>query len=136
MFYRKTLAGEWATDTMNGRLKSLDGNRYAQVLSNKGYFARLYPMDKKSEAGEALKTFCKEFGVPEKLTFDGSKEQTKKGTVFMKQIRKHQIDYHISEPERHNENPAEGVIRKVRRKWYRVMVQKRVPQRLWNYGMK
>ena len=34
MFYRKKLAGEWATDTMDGRLKSLD----AQVFSNKGYF--------------------------------------------------------------------------------------------------
>ena len=73
-------------------------------------------MDNKGEAGEALKTFCKEFGVPEKLTFDGSKEQTKKGTGFMKQIRKHQIDYHISEPGRHNENPAKGVIHDLRRK--------------------
>ena len=39
MFYRKTLAGEWSTDTMDGRIKSLDGNRHAQVFANKGYFS-------------------------------------------------------------------------------------------------
>ena len=31
-----------------------------------------------------LKLFCKEFGVPEKLTFDGYKEQACKLATFMK----------------------------------------------------
>ena len=91
-------------------------------------------MDKKSDAGRALRLFCEEFGVPEKLTFDGSKEQCGKGTEFMKQIHQHGIDYHISEPERHNENPVEGVIRELQKRWHRVMVRKRVPIKLWNYG--
>ena len=57
---------------MNGRILSLDGNQYAQVISkNHGYFAKIYPMDAKGKAGEALRTFCHEFGVPEHLTFDG-----------------------------------------------------------------
>ena len=30
-------------------------------------------MDSKSKAGDTLKRFCQEFGVPEKITFDGSK---------------------------------------------------------------
>jgi hypothetical protein len=50
--------------------------------------------------------FCHEFGVPDKLTFDGSKEQTKKGTKFMQQVHENDVDYHIIEPERHNQNPA------------------------------
>ena len=75
-------------------------------------------MDSKKKAGDALRFFCQEFGVPERLTFDGSKEQTKKGTEFIKQIRKHNIDYHISEPGMHNENPVEGCIRELHRKWY------------------
>jgi len=87
MFERKTLQGQWSTDTMDGRCKSLDGNRYAQVFANKSYFSRIYPMDSKKKAGNALRLFRQEFGVPEKLTFDGSKEQTKKGTEFMKQIK-------------------------------------------------
>ena len=93
-------------------------------------------MDSKSKAGDALKIFCQEFGVPERLTFDGSKEQTCKGTEFMSQVRKHGIDFHISEPDLHNQNPAEGCIREIRRKWYRVMIQKQVPEPFWDYGMR
>ena len=136
MFERKTLRGQWSTDTMDGRCKSLDGNRYAQVFANKSYFSRIYPMDSKSKAGDALRLFCQEFGVPEKLTFDGSREQTGKGTQFMKQVRRHDIDYHISEPDMHNQNPVEGVIRELRRKWYRIMIRKRVPKELWDYGLR
>ena len=64
MFYRKQLSGHWSTDTLDGRIKSLEGNRYAQVFSNKGYFSKLYPMDKKSEAGNALRLICRELGIP------------------------------------------------------------------------
>lgn len=134
MFHQKRLDGMWACDTMDGRITSVDGNRYGQVFANKAYFAALYPMDKKGKAGEALKTFCQEFGVPEDLIFDGSKEQTGKGTEFMRQIRKNDINYHVTEPERHNQNPAEGTIREIRRKWFRTMVRKRVPKVLWDYG--
>ena len=134
VFKRKTLQGQWSSDTMEGRCKSLDGNKYAQVFANKAYFAKLYPMDSKSKAGDALNLFCQEFGVPEKLIFDGSKEQTSKGTTFMREIKKQGIDYHISEPDHHNQNPVEGVIREIRRKWYRTMVRKRVPRQLWDYG--
>ena len=80
VFHRKTLKGVWSCDTMDGRVKSLDGNRYAQVFTNQSYFAKIYPMDTKRKAGDALKIFCQEFGIPEKLVFDGSKEQTQKGT--------------------------------------------------------
>ena len=73
-------------------------------------------MDSKSKAGDILRLFYQEFGVPEKITFDGSKEQTEKNTTFMKQIRSHNIDYHISEADLHNQNPVEGVIRELRRK--------------------
>jgi hypothetical protein len=36
----------------------------------------------------------------------------------MKQIRTHDIDYHVTEPDLYNQNPVEGVIREIRRKWY------------------
>ena len=54
----------------------------------------------------------------------------------MKQIRRHNIDFHISEPDMHNQNPVEGVIRELRRKWYRIMIQQRVPEQLWDYGLR
>ena len=102
MFTRKTLAGQWSTDTMDGRVISLSGNRYAQVFSNRSYFSKIYPIEKKNEAGNALKTFCREFGVPENLVSDGSKEQTGKGTKFIKQVHKHGINHHIAASEQHN----------------------------------
>ena len=68
------------------------------------------------------------------FTFDGSKEQNGKNTQFMKQIRRHDIDYHVSEADMHNQNPVEGCIREIRRKWYREMIRKRVPQEFWDYG--
>ena len=89
-------------------------------------------MDSKGKACEALRIFCQEFGVPDKLTFDGSQEQNGKRTEFMHQIRRNDIDYRVIEPERHNENPAEGVIREVRRKRYRTMIRKRVPKKFWD----
>ena len=106
------------------------------MFANKSYFAAIYPMDSKGKAGESLRIFCQEFGVPDKLTFDGSLEKNGKRTKFMYQIRKKDIYYHVIDPELHNDNPSEGVIREVRRKWYRTMTWKRVPKKFWDYGMR
>ena len=59
-------------------------------------------MDPKKKAGDSLRLFCQEFGVPERLNFSGFKEQSQPGTEFMKQIRTHRIGYHISEADLHN----------------------------------
>ena len=67
------MRGEWFTDTLDGHVTSKDGNRYGQVFANRVYFATIYPMDTKGKAGDALRTFFLEFGVPEKLTCDGQK---------------------------------------------------------------
>ncbi len=136
MFERKRLGGKWASDTMDGRVKSLDGNQYAQVFTNGGFFAEVYPMASKKDAGIALRTFIMDLGVPEHLTVDGSKEQTGKQTEFVKQCRKHDITLIRTEPERSNQNPAEGVIREIRKRWFRTMIRKRVPRRLWDYGLR
>ena len=100
MFRRKTLDGQWSTDILDGRCLSLDGNKYAQVFANEKYFSKIYPIDSKSKAGDVLKVFCREFGVPYNLTFDGPREQTGKNTTFMKEIKKHDINYHVSEADR------------------------------------
>ena len=135
IFEKPLLRGDFYTDTMDGRCKSTSGNRYAQVFANKDFFAMAYPLAVKSAAGDALRQFINEFGRPERLTFDGSQEQCGRKTEFMKNVRKYSIDFHITEPYRPNHNFAEGVIREVRKKWFRIMVRKNVPQRLWDYGL-
>ena len=135
IYEKPLLRGDYYTDTMDGRCKSLDGNRYAQIMANKDFFAVAYPMSKKSEAGESLRRFIHDYGRPERLTFDGSQEQCGRKTDFMRNVNKYSIDWHVTEPQRSNHNFAEGVIREVRKKWFRVMVRKSVPQRLWDYGL-
>ena len=66
------------TDTffVTSKGKSQRGNTCAQLfVSDKGYVA-IYPMKSKSEFLNALKQFCKEVGVPERLICDPSGEQT------------------------------------------------------------
>jgi Reverse transcriptase (RNA-dependent DNA polymerase) len=135
--YRKPLLhGRFYCDTLFGRHKSLNGNTCAQVFANKSFFVVAYPMDTKAKAGAALREFISEFGVPELLTFDGSREQMGKNTEFMKTVKRHDIDYHISEPYQPNQNAAEGVIREARKRWFRTMRQKAVPRRLWDFGFR
>jgi hypothetical protein len=136
VFETPLLRGQFYCATMDGRCKSLDGNRYSQVFASKDFFAVVYPMETKSMAGDALRQFIHDYGRPERLTFDSSREQCGKKTEFMKSVRKYSIKYHVTEPKQPNHNFAEGVIREVRKKWYRIMVRKKVPQRLWDYGLR
>jgi hypothetical protein len=53
----------------------------------------------------------------------------------LKNICKYAINYHITKPNRPNHSFAEGVIREVRKKWFRIMVRRKVPQRLWDDGL-
>ena len=59
---------------------------------------------------------------------DSAGQQTGKRSTFMEQVRKHHIDYHVTEPERYNQLRVEGVIREIRKKWFRVMTEKYVPK--------
>jgi hypothetical protein len=132
----KRLDGKWASDAMDGRVKSLDGNRHGQAFSNGTFFAEMHPMASKKDAGQALKKFEMDLGVPDELTVDGSKEQNGPGTEFMKRCRRNDVTVHATKPDQSNQNPAEGVIREVRKKWFRKMMRKQVPRRLWDCGVR
>ena len=136
MFNQRKLRGQkFYTDTLFGKTKSLTNNTCVQIFANESYFVKAYPMEKKSGAGLALRQFIRDYGVPERLTSDGASEQTGPKTEFMKQVRKHGIEHHVSEPQRPQENRAESVIREVKKRWYRQMTKRRVPARLWDYGI-
>jgi hypothetical protein len=79
---------------MDGCVKSLDGNQYAQIFSDGGFFAELYHMARKADAGLALKTFIMKFGFPNNLTIDESKKQNSKGTTFCEKLQKKQHPSH------------------------------------------
>ena len=61
-------------------------------------------------AGQALRQFIRDFGVPEQLTSDGASEQTGPKTEFMQNVRKYEIEHHVSESQQQQQNQAELVI--------------------------
>ena len=111
-------------------MNSIHGNQYAQVFGSKEFFCEVYPMGAKSDAGCMLDKFIRTYGAPKLLIFGGSKEQCGKDSRFQQIIRKYEISYHITEPERPNQKPAESVIRELKRKWFCVMYKTNCPDRL------
>ena len=115
ILYRPRLQGKWFADT-DFDVKSKDGITCDQIFVNKSYFAAFYPMDSKGTANDALRVFCKEFGVPDTLRHDGAKEMCMKGTEFKRQVQRNAIAIQASKDILHNQSLAEGVVREVRRK--------------------
>ena len=58
VFIRKAFRGYWSTDTINSRCYSLEGNRHVKLFATKALFSRIYPVDSKKKAGDALRLFC------------------------------------------------------------------------------
>jgi hypothetical protein len=135
MFAPNRLEGTFATDTMDLRCKSIHGERYCQGFANKEFFAAAYPIEKKGDAHEPLDHFVRDYEAMDWLISDGGAEQVGKHTQFQAKLRKYNIKSKRSERERPNQNPAEGVIREIRKKWYRQIFRTNCPHRLWNYGI-
>ena len=133
----KKLDGKFSTDTIWADVKSVNQHKYAQVYTHKCGFSVVYPIDNMTgdAIGQTLIDFIHDFGIPAFLTFDGHKSQVNSGSLFMRTIRKHHIKFHVSEPRKPEQNPAEGGIRELKRRWYHIMVKKSVPRRLWDYGI-
>ena len=61
--------------------------------------------------------------------------QKGQGTDFMKTIKKHHINWHISQPYWPTKNPAEGAIWEVKRSYYRLNAKYGIHGRLWDFLM-
>jgi hypothetical protein len=132
VFSVNQLHGKFATDTAYGKVKSLRSNIGAQLFTHKCGFKASYPLQKINgdSVGNTLTQFINEYGVPERLTFDGASVQTGPKTQFMDAVRKYKIRHHVSAPRRPNIYPAEQGIHKVKKRWYRNMLKGKVPLRL------
>jgi hypothetical protein len=60
----RRLKGDMYIDTAIAKVKSLNGNKYAQVFANTNNFVAVYPMRSKTMAGDALAEFTQDFGIP------------------------------------------------------------------------
>lgn len=137
-FYNmKRLNGKFSTDTIWADAKSINQHKYAQVYTHKCGFSVIYPINGMTGdlIGQTLIDFIHDFGIPTCLVFDGHKSQLSGGSLFMRTIRKYHIKFQASEPRRPEQNPSEGGIREIKRRWYHIMTKKKVPRRLWDYGI-
>ena len=118
-------------DTLESSVKSLRGNRYAEVFGTSFGWTRAFPMRKKSEAHDALSLLFSRDGVPAVMVVDGSKEQTL--GKFRKKCR--EADCHIrqTEPYTPSSNAAEGCIRELKRGVGRKMTRMKSPKPLWDH---
>ena len=137
MYDVKRLEGKFSTDTLYGKVVSLRRNKASQIYSHKCGFKSAYDMSRVNNetVGQSLNDFIFEYGAPSHLTYDGAAVQVGSRTTFQDAIRKANISYHVSGPRRPNENPAEGAIRDIKLRWYRLQAKKNVPERLWNFGI-
>jgi hypothetical protein len=135
MFSPKRILGEMASDTMDPRCEGLHGDKYCQVFGNKSMFCEAYPIPSKGSCHEALKIFLKEYGAPDTIITNGSKEQTSKRTIWQSHLRKNGVTGVITHPHRPSQNPMETVTKELRKKWYRAMFRTNCPRALWNYGL-
>ena len=66
MFGIRNLDYEISTDTIDGKVNSIHGERYAQVFGSKEFFVAVFPMENKSDAGDMLDKFVRQYGAPKK----------------------------------------------------------------------
>mmetsp|Transcript_4573 Transcript_4573/g.7097 ORF Transcript_4573/g.7097 Transcript_4573/m.7097 type:complete len:246 (-) Transcript_4573:2838-3575(-) len=135
MFEPKRLHCEMASDTMDPRCQGLHGFRYCQAFGNKQLFAEAYPIHQKKDCDEALRKFITDYGAPDVMITDGSGEQTSRGTAFQARLRKNKIVSTVTQSHHPQQNPAETIIRELRKRWYRGIFRTNCPRNLWNYGL-
>ena len=118
-------------DTLLARTKSKRGNKYTEVFVTKFGCSRLFPMDKKGDAHEALFLLFKRDVVPPNIIVDGSKEHTL-GDFKLKVA---EAGYHLiqTEPESPWKMAVEGGICDLKRGSGRNMTKIKSPKVLWVY---
>ena len=75
MFDVRGIHGTMSTDTMDARFQSIHNKKCCQVFGNKQFFVEAYPTKNKSDCHLGLDKFVKQYGVPDKMTYDGAQEK-------------------------------------------------------------
>lgn len=126
-----TLNSRFYTDTLFAEVKSLRGNKCAQVFTNGTGYDLIYPLNKESDAAHALTELIRTVGIPKELVSDGAKAET--AGEFGKIVKEYKIKRRVTEAYSGWQNRAESAIRELKRGMRRVMTRSRTPKRLWDY---
>jgi hypothetical protein len=85
-------------------ITSLSGHKGAFVYTT-GKFTKVYPVETRASAGQTLKDFSQDVGVPSQLR-DLAAEFTGQGTEFQKEVRRFRIKLTFAEKGHHYQNYA------------------------------
>ena len=69
-----------STNTMDGRCQLIHNEQYCQVFGNNQFFVEAYKTKKKPDCHLLLDKFVKEYGSPDKMTYDGAQEKSEETT--------------------------------------------------------
>ena len=119
------------TDTMSSSVLSRNGNKYAQVFLTNFGWVKAFPMQRKSEAHEALSLLFSCHGVPHTMIMDGSKEQIL--GEFKKKLRQADCRLKQIEPRSPWMNDAERAIKELKLGSGRKMMKSKAPKCLWDH---
>ena len=101
------LQGTWFVDTLMSKVKSIRGNKCANIFTQ-GKFTKVVPMMAHLESGQLLFDFTDDVGIPENLVTDGAGEFTGRATEFAKEAHRMRIKLHTSEQGHKNQKPSSG----------------------------
>jgi hypothetical protein len=123
------------TDTMFATTKSLEQNTCCQVWTDGHGYVFADPLRSKKETHLSLDRLVETVGIPNKIFSDGAPEEVGLRSKFVSRLRELHIRSHQSEPYSQWQNRAENTIGKLKARWKRRMARRRVPKKLWDFGL-
>ena len=136
-FHKRRIPITVYMDQMFSKIKSLAQNTGANVITD-GHYTQVDPFRKPDgeSVGNSLWNFVNLVGIPVKLIADLARVQEGYYTKFIEAARKLRIMLHWAEKGRHTQNwRAEAEIGTLKRKWNSLMKRKKIPKRLWDFGL-
>ena len=107
----------------------MNGNTYAQIFTDTKIII-LHTSKSKAEAGNFLKELIDDVEIPMNMRFDHSAEFLGEVTEFTKSIKKHSINWNVTEHYSHCHNQSEDGIKRIELRWKSTMQRKGYSPRL------
>ena len=122
-------------DTLFPKFRALNGNTCVQLFTDTE-FIRLQPSKSKAEAGNCLNYFIYDIRIPMNMNFDHFAELLGERNELMKSIKKHYINWNVTELCSHWKNRAQDGIKRNKLIWKSTMQRTGCYQRRWYYCVK
>ena len=123
---------EFYTDTVFTKIKSLNQCTCFQLWTDGNGFIYVVPLRSKKDIVNSLNNVVENVGIPRKIISDGASEEVGENSRFHKRVRYLNIATHRTEPYSQWQNRAENSVGKLKARWKRRMVRRRVPSRSFN----